>query len=198
MKTIAIDIDDVLGNQNENIRLFVNEHYGLNLKPEDYEIEGEYWGYWEKVWGVDEAEGERRVNAYLNSKHLNKQLLLPGALEVIRRLEKKFELCIVTARHDSFIEATHEWLEAHLPKVFKGVHFVPVWGGSRSSTKAQICVEIGASYLIDDNLEHCTLAADEGIQALLFGDYGWNRRKSLPKGIIRVKDWPAVAEYFNV
>lgn len=72
-----------------------------------------------------------------------------------------------------------------------------VWSRDQKATKAAICTSIGASYLIDDNLEHCALAAESGLDCLLFGEYGWNKAEILPKGVTRVKDWHAVLEYFN-
>jgi hypothetical protein len=61
-----------------------------------------------------------------------------------------------------------------------------------------ICQEIGAGYLIDDNVEHCRLAAEAGVKALLFGEYGWNKHLPTPPGVERVKDWKDVTDYFNV
>ena len=53
---------------------------------------------------------------------------------------------------------------------------------------------IGASYLIDDSFGHCELAAEVGIKAILFGNYGWNRQQTLIDGIVRCKDWDAVSK----
>ncbi|HLA48993.1 MAG TPA: hypothetical protein VJY84_00415, partial [Candidatus Saccharimonadales bacterium] len=63
--------------------------------------------------------------------------------------------------------------------------------------KAEVCREIGADYLVDDQPKHCLAAADAGITALLFGDYKWTRVNNLPKNVIKVRNWPAVLEYFN-
>jgi hypothetical protein len=41
------------------------------------------------------------------------------------------------------------------------------------------------------------LSQDIGVQALLFGDYGWNRKEKLVKGVTRVKEWAAVLQYFD-
>jgi 5'(3')-deoxyribonucleotidase len=122
---------------------------------------------------------------------------MEGALDVIAELKKKYRLVIVSARFGTQIEDTHHWLEKHLPGVFDGIHFMEMWDEDKKTTKAKVCQEIGAGYLIDDNVEHCGLAAEEGIQALLFGDYGWNRAEDVHPGVVRVKDWHAVAAYFK-
>jgi 5'(3')-deoxyribonucleotidase len=194
---IAIDIDDVLGSQVQVIIAFSNEKYGMDLTPEDFKKEGPYWGYWEQVWGVDDTEGKKRIEEFIRAGHILNQPIMTGALDVIHRLKENYELVVVTARSDMYIEDTHKWLARHFPNVFTDVRFVPVWDKSKQVTKAMICKEIGADYLIDDNLEHCNLAAEEGITAVLFGEYGWNVNKDISPSIVRVKDWAAVGEYFR-
>jgi 5'(3')-deoxyribonucleotidase len=196
-QTIAVDIDDVLTSQNEAMMHFVNRHFGLNHTIEDYNVEGEYWRYWQKVWGVDHEEGFRRWRAFMDNGGLEAQELMPHVFEVTKRLNKRYDFIVVTARQDEFAETTKAWLNKHLPRRFIDVRFVPAFVGDKQVTKAEICLEVGASYLIDDNVEHCSLASEAGIECLLFGNYGWNRTKKLPKRITRVKDWLEVEKYFN-
>jgi 5'(3')-deoxyribonucleotidase len=196
-QTIAIDVDDVLSATNDSMREFVNESYGLNFSKEDYSVEGPYHGYWEEIWGVDEKEGEARYQAYLDNNVTAQHKTHAGAVEAINKLKKKYNLVIVTARQDFLFEATQKWLEQHFPKTFNQIEFLSVWSKNKEVTKGKICKEIKASYLIDDNVEHCSLAAEEGIAALLFGDFGWNRAHILPSGVTRVKNWQEVLEYFD-
>jgi len=196
-QTIAVDIDDVLSAENDAMREFINERYGLSLSDEDYQIEAPYWGYWEHVWKVDKEEGRRRYEAYVDSGAKSRHRLIEGAEKAIRKLEKSYKLVIVTSRDDFLVDMTHRWLERNFPSMFQQVAFVAVWSGDQKASKAAICKAVGADYLIDDNLEHCSLAAKEGITALLFGDYGWNRAKKLPANAIRVKDWQEVEAYFE-
>ena len=195
--TIAVDIDDVLAAEKEAMRLFVNQRYGLDLKEADFNIEAPYWGYWEAAQGIDQKEGRKRYEAFLESGVKAKLNVLRGATDAIKKLEQDYELVIVTSRDDSLMDLTEHWLEDNFPSIFNGVEFVHVWTGDKKANKATICKKIGAQYLIDDNLEHCEQAAEVGIKALLFGDYGWNRGEKLPKGGIRANDWQAVSNYFN-
>lgn len=194
--TIAVDIDDVLAVENEAVRQFMNDRYGPDHTPEDYLIEAEYWGYWEKAMGVDEQEGARRFQAYMDSDLKAKLGVLPGALEAIAWLKMRYDLAIVTSRQDGFIEATHTWLTEHFPDAFTRVEFVVLWSNDHKASKAAICDQIGANYLIDDNAEHCISAARLGVSGVLFGDYGWNRHAVLPANVSRARDWTAVLEYF--
>ena len=65
------------------------------------------------------------------------------------------------------------------------------------ATKADIVKQIGADYLIDDQPKHCFAAAEAGITSLLFGDYRWNRNVKLPEGVVKVRTWHEVLEYFD-
>jgi 5'(3')-deoxyribonucleotidase len=197
-KIIAVDIDDVLASINETMRLFINEYYGANHTSEDYAVDGQYWGYWEKIWNVSDEEGKQRYEAFIRSDAFRQAATHEGAVDVINRLKQNYELVVVTAREDFHVEGTHMWLNQQFGDTFKRVEFVPLWSTDRKFTKGEICKVIGAGYLIDDNVEHCNLAAEEDVQALLFGEYGWNRNQKLHKDVLKVKDWHAVAEYFNV
>lgn len=193
---IAIDVDDVLAVENEAVRLFANEHYGHTHTAEDYMVPGEYWGYWEKIQGVDPEEFGRRYGEYVASGAKGRLRVVDGALEMVRRLKRDYELVIVTSREAHMVEITHEWLNTHFPATFKRVEFVALWSGSVQGSKADICAELGAQYLIDDHVGHIELAVEQGIKGLLFGHYGWNHTAELPKQVVRVQNWQAVGEYF--
>lgn len=197
-KLIAVDLDDVLSQSNETMRLHVNETYGTNHTPEDYLADHPYFEFWERVQGVSLKEGEVRYQSYKKIRNSHAMKPIPGAIEALRKLEEDFELVIVSARSDSDAAGTKHWLQTHYPSVFKDIHFVPgAWEPDNDITKGTICKEIGADYLIDDSYEHCEQVAKVGVTCLLFGEYGWSRHKTLPPHIRRVKDWAAVLEYFD-
>lgn len=195
--TIAVDVDDVLVPTKDAMRTFVNENFGTNHSLEDYEKPGEYRRYFEQVWQIGHEEGEKRYKAFVESGALLRAEPVEGAIKVITELEKSYELVIVSARADAQIEITHKWLLDHFPGVFKDVLFQSAWYEDKSMTKAAICKEIGASYLVDDNVEHCQTAQQEGITALLFGEYGWSKDNKETESLIRVKNWDEVRKYFE-
>ncbi len=174
---IAIDIDDVMANENHAIMRFVNERYGLKHTPEEYDIIAPYWGYWEHVWGVDGIEGAERYQEFVKAKIARDIDLepLPGAITTIDKLKSRYDFTVVTARTNAMADITRLWLQEHFANTFRDIHFVELWGEGEKVTKAKICQEIGAQYLLDDSVEHCSLADEVGIQALLFGDYGWEQ-----------------------
>ena len=67
--------------------------------------------------------------------------------------------------------------------------------GTGKKTKGELCQELNVSWLIDDNPEHCLSAVDAGVEAILFGEYGWHHEA--PMHLTRCKDWPSVVDYFN-
>ncbi len=198
MPIIAVDIDDVLANEHLAIREFINKKYGTTHSAEDYLVDGEYWGYWEKVWGRNKDEGKQWFRAFIESDDKANQRPVKDAIKTIQYLKKVgYTLVVVTSRDSSLVSITQTWLEKHFPAAFKGVEFVHVWSGDNRTSKGIICREVSAGYLIDDSPEHCELAAEAGVKVLLFGEYGWTNSRKLPKGVIRVKNWQAVKEYFD-
>lgn len=194
-KIIAVDIDDVIAAETEGVRQFINQEYGEAHTAEDYLREGEYWTYWQDIWDVSSEEAATRLEAFLKSPIKDNLKLVHGAMQAINMLKQRYELVIVTSRYGRQLETTIPWVEKHFPKTFSRVEFVAIRG--EGATKASVCKEIGATYLIDDNVEHCKLAAKQGIKALLFGNYGWSKNVSSSPGIIRVDNWQEVLEYFN-
>lgn len=50
---IAIDVDDVIADATESVRLVANSYPGINLTPDNYRsVEAEYWGYYTEVLGT--------------------------------------------------------------------------------------------------------------------------------------------------
>jgi uncharacterized HAD superfamily protein len=194
---IAVDVDDVLAAERDAVREFVNATYGTSHTEEDYSVDGSYARYWERVWGVDSEEGGKRYQAYLEAHEKIGHQTVDGAIKAINKLKKNYNLAVITSREDVLIDTTHSWLEKHFPKTFSHIEFAVVWSKDYSVSKARIAKELKASYIVDDNPDHCNLAQEGGIQALLFGDYGWNRNAKLTEGIIRVKNWQEVLEYFD-
>lgn len=195
---IAIDIDDVLSSQVETLIAFSNERYSTSLTTEDFKAPGEYWGYYEKLLGINDEEGARRFSEFIAEMGPLKQIVSDEARAAIKQLKTSYDLDIVTSRGPDYQEGTLSWLQEHVPGVFRDVHFVDLWHeSSQKATKAKICQEIGAGYLIDDNAEHCNLSAEAGVSALLFGEWGWSISKPTHPNVTRVVGWREVLKYFD-
>jgi uncharacterized HAD superfamily protein len=189
---IAVDADDTIFDENTAVRLYMNDHYGFKHTEADYLIEGPFDSYWARIWNVDPEKMTRMYEEFAHSTYKKDLKPITGAIPILQKLKDKYDLAIVTSRGQSVVGMTHESLRLHYPDIFSDVHFVPLWGNGEKTTKAVICNEIGASYLIDDSFEHCKLAAEAGVNAITFGDYGWNRFQELPDRITRCKNWEEV------
>lgn len=196
-KKIGVDIDDVLSRSAEGFAGFSNQHWGKKHQAEDYTED------WAAFWNVSLEEALRRVEEVYASGLFGKFLHFEAALSALHQLAQKYELIVITSRQTTAKADTDEWVRQHFPNIFSAVHYAGIWDADADpyhllkQTKAELCRDLGVHYLIDDQPKHCIAAAEGGIDALLFGDYGWNRSVTLPTGVTRVKDWRSVVDYFN-
>ena len=198
MKTIAVDIDDVLADNAAGFVDYSNKKWGTSLKIEDYDE------HWAEVWKIDSRDVvEARAAEYLQNapRHFKYD---DEALPVLRRLSKDYRLQIVTSRRIWMKNDTEEWIDKHYPGIFNEdtIHFAGIWDDDSDhayknmKTKADVVERIQADFLIDDQLKHCLAVAENNRKALLFGQYNWNQSNSLPENVTRVDDWQAVEQYF--
>jgi 5'(3')-deoxyribonucleotidase len=194
---IAIDVDDVLAHSIESFRLQVNARAGAQLTREHFMVPGEYHHYLDRVLetnGVDYAtiKDDLFLGMSNDQSHIPPQ---PGAVKVLQKLAREYELVVITARAPEWEAQTHVWLQMHFPGVFKEVHFAGNRHDPIQKSKGDMCVEAGAAYLIDDNPEHAVSAEAKGVQVILFGEYGW--QIDVPEDMKQCKTWSEVEQYFD-
>ncbi|HWT56035.1 MAG TPA: hypothetical protein VN031_03320 [Candidatus Microsaccharimonas sp.] len=194
-QTIAVDIDDVLAAETEFIIEFSNKHFGHNLTREEYT---EHWG---DLWAVDLEEVERRAELIHEPGNVSSYPLIEGGRDVLEHLKKHYRLVILTSRRDRLRQETLTWLDQHFPGVFDEVRFTGFFDTLHEDrhllTKADLLVEMGAEYLIDDQLKHCIGSAEAGLNVILFGDRATHRDSKLPSNVTRCSNWSQVQEYFD-
>lgn len=198
---IAIDVDDVLAFHAEAFVEFSNQQWGTGLVVDDYDDD------WAKVWRLDRetdegiAEIERRAACFFDVCFADMGANR-AALAALSDLSKRFDLIVVTARRLHTKADTHAWIHRHFPGIFldDNIHYAGIWEtvdpSSLHKTKKDILIAKRASYLIDDQPKHCNAAAESGMKALLFGDYAWNQSNEIRDGVVRVRDWASVKDYF--
>lgn len=189
--TIAVDIDDVLAVQIPEFIKWSNQNYDTNLVADEYNDD------WPTVWGLTLEEALSRARNFHEAK-IGTFAKMEDAGPVLKRLSQHYRLVVVTARQAYNIDVTHNWINKHFQNIFEETHFVPIWEPGSKVTKADICRQIGADYLIDDQPKHCNLAAEIGIKPLLFGDYKWAKNCEIHKDVTTVANWHKVAAYFKV
>lgn len=194
-QTISIDIDDVIAHSSEALRVLVNQRIGASLTADDYmNVGGEYWGYYERVWhthGLQDLVSFKDLSAEmaLDQSHVP---LLPGAEFAIHELTRQFDVVFITARDKSWETATRKWFNQQFSHDNIDLYFCENHKDSRAKTKGQLCRDLGVTVHIDDNVAHCQSVLDEGMAAILFGQYGWH--VDIPEDVIYCKDWPTVLE----
>lgn len=190
---ITVDIDDVIADSTEAFRTAVNQHTSANLTPDDYRTPyTSYNRYYEHVWqkhGLKVSYDEVSAPMLVDQSHVP---LVEGADEALRVLHKWYDLATITQRPENWELATVEYLGNKLTGLALEVHFVKKRPGV---TKGQICKELGVSWHIDDNPDYCQTVLDEGIGAILFGEYGWHH--TVPEGAIACRNWGEVVEFFR-
>ena len=195
---ISIDIDDVVADSTEALRILVNQRVGVALTADDYRgVGGEYWGYYERVWrnhGIQDRVSFKELSAEMaaDQSHV---LLLPGAEAAIHQLAQRFHVVFITSRDKSWEMATRKWFQKQFSHDDIELYFCENHKDARAKTKGQLCKELGVTLHIDDNEAHCQSVLDEGIAAILFGRYGWHDRSA--KGVVACADWSEVMDYIG-
>lgn len=133
-----------------------------------------------QVWQCSADESARIVHDFFESQHFQEGIpVIPGAQRSLASLSTLYDLVVVTSRQHVIREPTLRWLNAHFPDTFVDVHFgnhYALTGPSKS--KSEICKQVGAQVLIDDNPRYALECARAGIHVLLFdwdGSYAWSK-----------------------
>ncbi|MBS0351011.1 MAG: hypothetical protein JSR33_07490 [Proteobacteria bacterium] len=188
---IAVDVDEVLSPFVSGLAPWHNAKYGTHLQFEDF-----HSYQFNKVWGGELDEAISKCAFYFE----NREPVAPlkDAVAVLQKLQKKYQLIVVTSRMRQHQSQTEAWVNQYFPNIFKAVLLCNHWNkdGHPAIKKSTACLNYGASYLIDDLPHYVEDAVSEGIAGLLFGDYPWNRSVIEHPNINRVVNWQAVADFF--
>jgi 5'(3')-deoxyribonucleotidase len=182
-KTIAVDIDEVLGPWHKNIVAYHNATYGTSFVTPDAD---RY--YISEYTGDSEHVTVQKLKKFAASEVFAATQPITGSVEAMRKLKSHYRLVIITSRHDFLKEQTHQWLDRYFPHTFSAVYFTD------GTTKAALCRQAGATILIEDHLSHAQACADKGIKVLLFGDYHWNKLTTKHNNIELIKNWREVTK----
>lgn len=192
-EVLAMDVDEVLFPLLEHFLMSHNVQQNTQFSFDDFKTY-----HFEDVLGLSVPETVDRVYAFSAADHSHIDPIL-STQEGITRLKNRFDIEIVTARHEQFRPNTSKWLHDKIGQFFGDIHMIgyaPIL--EKPLTKAEICLLIGAVALVDDNPTHVFEMPEVGKEGILFGNYPWNRDVILPKGVTRCEDMIEVAEHFGV
>ena len=177
---IACDIDDVKFPFIPGFCEFHKRVYGTRLSPKNfhtYQISD--------VLRTSVEESVRRIDEYLHSEEFLSAVPIKGAENAIEHLSSDFRIIDVTSRRDQYVKVTNGWVAHFFPQV-KEIHFSHnhyAYAGDRK-TKAEICKEKKAKFLIEDSGDYALQVAESGTTVYLF-DHPWNQNL-IHKNITRI------------
>lgn len=176
---IAIDCDDVLISGTAHVLEAYNKAYGTHIRIENAHQSDN------PDWETDRDEVFRRIHRIQQSDQYARIAPSKDAIAVVKDLAKQHRLYVVSARHPEVLGVTEAMLATYFPDCFVSVEHV---GSDRS--KGEVCAEIGADVMIDDNVKHLLSAQEAGVKKLLwFGSYPWQNYEEWVEGVDRCLSW---------
>ncbi|KAK7468584.1 hypothetical protein VKT23_003088 [Stygiomarasmius scandens] len=191
---IAVDLDDVLSQTNLKVAEWHNKVHGTSMTLADFY----YYYYWKNPYWGGLQETFDKVREFYETKQIFEATPVPGAREGVNTLrDMGFRLVIVTARSTDVKEESWKWVQKWFPGVFDTVVCTGQFKDANKAghevttklSKAQVCADLNARLLIDDSAENALQVATSSMTnaspspptpVLLFGQYEWNKRISLP------------------
>eukprot|EP00210_Caulerpa_lentillifera_P001499 g1437.t1 len=171
---VAVDVDEVLGQFVVALNSFCKERYGMEHSVEDY-----YVYHFATIWGCTQDESSKIVHEFFESPHFHQLPLVPGAFEALSELQQWCDLHVVTSRQNVIRDITIKWLSEHYPGIFTSVNFGNHFAlEGVQKRKSELCKEIKAEVLIDDNPDYAMDCASSGMHVILYNwgrSYPWSR-----------------------
>lgn len=184
---IAIDCDDVLVPSTKQIVDLYNQQFGTAVRLEDAHSSNN------PAWQTEKDTARERIHNIQLTEGYGKTAPFEDAVSTCRWLSESHELHLVTARPEKLMPVTQKMLEQYFDGVFKEIEHVGLDGH-----KGEICKNLKADVLIDDNYKHLVAAGQCQVSNLIwFGDYPWQTEVAGDLPIVRCKDWADVEKEIN-
>jgi hypothetical protein len=180
---VALDCDGVLMQMVAQFQAFIEHQYHVEVAYGDFKHWNPQYNFnippadipkmWDFVWSHPEIP-------------------YPGAYSFLRRLEKQFEVHLISKRNEG---PAQDHAKLYFPAL--GVSEDKIHLVGRRQTKSTFVREIGAQMFVDDNPENCTevLNNTDHVTVFLFSR-PWNEGcKSL---IDTRKQWTSVSDYITL
>ena len=157
---IVCDMDEVLVNLSEGIRIRVNKDFKRGFPV------GFNKSYWWQDYGIDKSYFEDLLNEegfFLNLEPVE------GAIETLTKLhEEGYDIHILTCpQHNEFcyIEKV-KWVQKYLPFINIETNFHTTGNKGLFAKENRI--------IVDDNIKYLEQWSNNGGVSIAFGKYGWN------------------------
>lgn len=186
---IAVDLDDVLFDFLGYFFHWHNDKYGSSLQKQDMVFD-KIWD----AWGGTKEEATERIPLFWRETEILEIEPISGSFETLKKLETTHRFVVISARDAASSNKTKAWFGKYFPGIFEEITLgiSDPMAHEKPMTKAELCKQLNANLLIDDQIVHAIECAKVGIRVLLFGNHPHNQSAVLPKTVVRVKDWDDV------
>ena len=182
MKKIALDLDGVVFDS-ENLYRVYTEIYDVEKNGKDTIIYNTQRIFQKRYnWTEEEFKDFYNNNAETILKKAN---FMTGVDIVLNKLKDKFEFIIVTGRDDFETDLSRERLNQI------GLGNIQIFNNEHHKIERLISEKV--DYIIDDNTEVCSNAADNNIYALYLKNNAANRINK--EKVINVNNWGEIYKY---
>lgn len=196
MMVVVFDSDDVLLNFGIPLTEFVKKK-GIvhsNFKKEDVFS----FNLWES-WKCSPEESKNAIYDFYESEDFDNLKANEGMFELLKKINKKHDIYVVTRRHDDLNEITKKQFETNFPGLIKGIILTGHYHDDSAKTKAEICAELKAEFFIDDHIGNF-IGVQENVKKILF-DQPWNQISEEEEnrlGLIRAKSADDIARIMGL
>lgn len=154
---IGVDLDEVLCPTLSQHCKFLNEKYSLKLKEDDF-FSYEFY----EIYIVSQQQAINDFLKFTQTPLFNNLRPFPYAREFCFELKKLDDLCLITSRQNSLVNATNNFINTYFLGIFSKIAFGNLYSfnGERKG-KLQLCHENNCSLLIEDDPKHVIQVAKE-------------------------------------
>ncbi len=181
---IALDFDDTLLYTTRGFVDWYNATYKTFIRYEDIVAD------MATFLGIT-REAELALWALFFSSDFFKTLKpTPYAVDILHTLHTNYNLVLITNREIEFKDSLFVWVSAHAPNIFSRIIFARDFPEGKRP-KGEICKELGALCLVDDEPWNLVSAQGNGVQPIIF-DAPWNQKETIGNRIKTLAELPTL------
>lgn len=195
---LAVDCDDTLISYSVEYLAFLSERIGRKLDVKNVKTTE-----WHVHAGLPQDEFWTHVHDFMMTETFANLPDITNARDRIYSLRDRYDIQIVTARPDFASKITRDNLEMRFPGLVSKIHHANI---SKEGTpirreKLEICREIGAKILVEDNPNEAQTFVANGYSdhvAILMLGRPWSDeayRIGLPKRVVPMNNWNETIDY---
>lgn len=162
-RVVAVDFDDLIYPTSEEKVDFLNQYGNTNISRSALFrcADPGLSSFWAQVDPNLGAKYGQRTDAYQRQP-------IEGAREGIRDLAELAVIQILSSGYDEVRPLKTAWAAMHMPEI-SGAHYL-----GAGESKAEICLKMGASLILEDRYDYARECANAGIPAIVLLRYAWS------------------------